>query len=110
MNMGAMIALVALSEALLHYFPWRLILKGRDLPRLIAYMLGVLGLVGPFTAWLLEQGEWAITQALWMVVIFGGASVLALYGLDHVIGMEWKVKEGAEREQAIREGIDGKGK
>jgi hypothetical protein len=110
MSVAAMIALVVITEAFLHYFPWRKILRGRELPRIAAYTLGVLGLMGPFTAWLIEAGCYGTVSMLWLVIVAGGASVLALYGLDHVIELEWKVKEGAEREDQLKEQVSGKGK
>jgi hypothetical protein len=110
MNIGAMIALVVFLEAFLHYFPWRKILKGRELPRVAAYVLGVLGLMIPFTVWLVEQRDYEMIKTLWLIIVSGGGSVLALYGLDHVIELEWKVKETAERENHLKEQVSGKGK
>jgi hypothetical protein len=57
----------------------------------------------PFTIWLIELGEWDIVRALWLVLVSGGASVLIVYALDHVINLDWKAREGAEWEQAARE-------
>jgi hypothetical protein len=108
MSKGAMIALVVTLEAFLHYFPWRKFLKGRDLPRIAAYVLGVLGLMVPFTIWLLELGDYATITTLWLIIVSGGGSVLALYGLDHVIELEWKVKESTERESHLKEQVNGK--
>src|SRR3990172_4310009 len=79
MNIVTLIALVVFIEAFLHYCPWRLILGGKDLPRVIAYMLGVLGLMVPFTAWLIENGELIIVRTLWLVIISGGLSVMVAY-------------------------------
>jgi hypothetical protein len=110
MNVYTMVALVVISEAFLHYFPWRKILKGRELPRVAAYALGVLGLIAPFIAWLTELGEYQIAGTLSLVIIAGGASVLSLYGLDHVVELEWKVREGTEREVHLKEQVSGKGK
>jgi uncharacterized membrane protein len=110
MNIGAMIALVVISEAFLHYFPWRKFLKGRELPRVAAYVLGILGLAIPFTAWLFELREYQMISMLWLVIVAGGGTVFALYGLDHVIELEWKVREGTEREVQLKEQVSGKGK
>ncbi len=81
MNLWVVITLVMLSEAFLHYFPWKKLLKGRELPRVAAYTLGVLGLMLPFSAWLLDRREIFILQVLWFVIGTGGMTVLALYGL-----------------------------
>lgn len=110
MNIAAMVALVVISEAFLHYFPWRKILKGRELPRVAAYVLGILGLMVPFTIWLIGLGNYDIAKTLWLIIVSGGASVLALYGLDYVVELEWRVKEGTEREDQLKEQVSGKGK
>lgn len=100
MTLWTLIALVMLSEALLHYFPWKKLLKGNELPRVAAYALGVLGLMIPFSAWLLEQNELEVFKILWMVILAGGLSVLSLYGLDRYIELEWRNMEATERENA----------
>jgi hypothetical protein len=109
MSTFEMIAVVVITEGLLHYFPWRKILRGRDLPRVAAYALGVLGLMVPFTVWLMGRGERDIALTLWIAIVSGGMMVLMLYGLDHVIDLEWKVREGSEREVQLKEQVGGKG-
>lgn len=90
-----------LSEAFLHYFPWMKLLKGKDLPRPAAYVFGVLGLMVPFTVWLLVNNkEVNIVIALWKVIVAGGVIVFALYGLDRYIELEWRDLEATEREQS----------
>lgn len=84
-----------------HWFPWRLMLR-RDLPRLAAYILGVLALAGALT-WLFDQwrvagapGEWAYVAGLWAVILSGGAAVLVAHGLDWVLGrlvLSWELEE-----------------
>jgi hypothetical protein len=110
MNTGALVALTVFIEAFLHYFPWRKILRGRDLPRLAAYVLGVLGFMVPITVWLLEQHEFVILQVLWLAILAGGTSVLALYGLDHVVELDWRSRESEQREALMQEQRHGKGK
>jgi len=110
MNIVMLIALVVFIEALLHYFPWRLILSGKKLPRVAAYMLGVLGMMVPFTAWLIENGELIIVRTLWLVIISGGLSVMVAYGLDKVLDLIWRVREYDQREKAMQEYIDGQSK
>lgn len=103
MSIGLLIALVMLAEALLHWFPWKRCLRGRDLPRPAAYVLGVLGLMTPFSIWLFEQGEIYILNMLWLVILAGGMSVLAAYGLDHYFELELRDIEAHEREAQARE-------
>lgn len=94
-----LIAFVMITEAFLHYFPWRKLLKGRELPRLMAYVFGVLGLMIPFTLWLLERDEIAVVIILWKVIVAGGIIVFALYGLDRYMELEWRDMETSEREK-----------
>jgi len=107
MNITALIVLVVFIEAFLHYFPWRLILAGKELPRVLAYMLGVLGLMVPFSAWLFENGEWIIVRTLWLVIVSGGLSVMAAYGLDKVLDLHWRVMESDQREKTLQEQLNG---
>lgn len=92
-----------ITEALLHYFPWMKLLRGRELPRLLAYVFGVLGLMVPFTLWLLERNEITVVIIMWKLITAGGVSVVALYGLDHYIELTWRDIEASEREQVLRE-------
>ena len=98
MELWMLIALVMMAELGLHYFPWKLLLKGRELPRVAAYTLGMLGLMAPFSAWLWLRKDVVVIQVLWMVIIAGGLTVFALYGLDRYIELEWRNLEATERE------------
>lgn len=109
MSKGVLVVLVVFIEMFLHYFPWRLILRGRELPRLVAYGLGVLGLMGPFTAWLLERGDVEVVITLWIVLPAGGLAVGALYLFDWAITQAWGKRESEQRERALMEKLDGKG-
>lgn len=99
MNLWALMLMVILTEALLHYFPWRMLLRGKKLHRLAAYTLGSLGMMGPFTVWLWQTGEFEIIRALWLVICAAGVMVFALYGLDHYLDLIMKDIESTEREQ-----------
>lgn len=68
------------------------------MPRLLAYVFGVLGLMIPFTVWLFEHGEVLVATTLWKVIVAGGLMVTALYGLDHYLELTWKDMEATERE------------
>ena len=93
-----MIVIVALAELGLHYFPWRMVLRGNELPGVVAYIFGVLGLMLPFSVWLWEQGECEVMRVLWMVIGAGGITVMSLYFLDHHSDLVMKDKEAEERE------------
>ncbi len=99
MELWMLIALVMLAELALHYFPWKLLLKGKELPRVAAYALGMLGLMVPFSTWLWKRNAVEVIQVLWIVIISGGLTVFALYGLDRYIEMEWQRMEASERER-----------
>ena len=98
MSLWTLIVLVMLAEAFLHYFPWRMLLRGKVLPRLAAYTLGSLGMMGPLTGWLWQIGEFEVIQALWLVVCAAGLTIFALYGLDHYLDLIMKDIEATERE------------
>lgn len=73
-----------LTAALLgfeHYFPWRKTL-GRDLPRVPAYVLGVLALLIPYSALLAWWSSWPALLAVWIITLAGGATVAGLYAFD----------------------------
>jgi hypothetical protein len=68
-----------------HWFPWRLML-GRDLPRLAAYVLGVLAMMGPLTGLFAHWGEMEAVIGMWAVVASGGLAVVMAHGADWVMG------------------------
>jgi hypothetical protein len=103
MKLWTVIVIVVLTEGLLHYIPWRKALRGKELPRLVAYTLGLLGMMVPLTVWLLERNDMEIVQALWAVVMSAGVTVFALYGLDHYLDLIMKDIEASEREQQQRD-------
>lgn len=103
MKLWTVIVMVMMAEGFLHYFPWRVLLRGRELPRLMAYTLGLLGMMGPFTAWLWAQDEMEVIQTLWAVIVSAGLTVFALYGLDHYLDLIMKDVESNERERRSRD-------
>lgn len=103
MTICVLVSIVVLAEFGLHYFPWKKLLMGRELPRVAAYTLGVLGLMLPFTAWLYEHNEIAVIRTLWIVIVSGGLMVTALYGLDRYIELSFRNVEATEREDMVRE-------
>jgi hypothetical protein len=109
MSTFEMIIVVMITEALLHYFPWRRILRGKDLPRVAAYALGVGGLMIPFSTWFMGAGQLEAVLTLWLAILAGGGVVIGLYWIDHVIELEWEVREGKERELQLKEQVSGKG-
>lgn len=100
MGVRDLIVIVVAVEFGLHYFPWRMLL-GRDLPRLSAYTLGMLGMMVPLSAWLMDRGEIEIMQTLWAVICASGLTVFALYGLDHYLEMQKRDVESGQIQKAM---------
>ena len=93
MAMDVLLTLLVVCLLLLteHWFPWRLMLR-RDLPRVAAYILGVLALHLPLTGlyiyWAssgVDVDKHAHLVALWVVTIGGGLAVLSAYGIDWLL-------------------------
>lgn len=105
MKWFVLLAVVAMGEALLHYVPWRLIMKGKreELPRVVAYVLGVLGMMVPFTVWLWDLGEVGevveIIHTLWSVIGMAGLTVMFLYWFDSFLDLSMKDKEHTEEKE-----------
>jgi len=72
---------VAFIELTLHWFPWQLLMR-RKLPRLAAYVLGVLGMMLPFTILLLYWKEIHTLIALWIILGAGGLAVMGAWAID----------------------------
>ena len=85
-------ALLLLVE---HWFPWRLAL-GRDLPRLAAYVLGVLALVVPLTVLFAQRGELDAAIGMWAVIVSGGLAVILAHGVDWLLARLALAKELGE--------------
>jgi hypothetical protein len=100
MSIRDLIVIVVAVEFGLHYFNWRMLL-GKKLPRLGAYTLGLLGMMVPLSAWLIDRNEIEIFQTLWAVICAAGLTVFALYGLDHYLEMQKQNVEADQREQAM---------
>ena len=101
MKVWEVIVMVMMAEFGLHYFPWKMLLRGKELPRLAAYTLGLLGMMGPLTAWLWDRNEMEVIQTLWVVIMSAGIMVFALYGLDHYLDLIMRDIEATE-ERALR--------
>jgi hypothetical protein len=99
MELWTLIVIVMLTEFGLHYFPWRTLCRGKELPRLAAYTLGLLGMMGPLTAWLWVRGEIEVIQTMWAVIVSAGVTVFAAYGLDHYLDLIMRDIESSEREE-----------
>jgi hypothetical protein len=99
MDFWVLFVMVAMAELGLHYIPWKLMLRGRELPRIAAYTLGMLGMMVPLSAWLCKHNEVDVVGVLWAVIFTAGITVLTLYGFDHYLDLIMKDIEAAEREK-----------
>ena len=104
--MGILIAALmsALSLMVQHLLPWPKIFD-RDMPRVVAYILGVLALALPLTVLFAVWALWQALLALWMVIVAGGASVLLAYALEDWLKVRIIAREGSEREQFLTDAI-----
>jgi len=108
MSTRDLIFIVVVIELLLHYLPWRLWI-GKDLPRLVAYVLGLLGMMGPLSLWLMDHGEIAILETLWWVVLSAGGAVFMAYGVDHVLMRERESVDGKQLQKVMTKSLKDKG-
>lgn len=108
MSVRDLIFIVVVIELLLHYLPWRLWI-GTDLPRLVAYVLGLLGMVVPLSLWLIDHDEIVMLKTLWLVVLSAGGAVFMAYGVDRVIQNERENFEARRREQVMAAALKDKG-
>lgn len=78
----------------MRWAPWSQSIKNN---RMVQYVLGVLGLLLPFSYLLVMWKEWMILTAIWSITIAGGAVILAARELDVRIARDERL-EAAERE------------
>lgn len=90
-----------------HYFPWSVILHGRKLPRLAAYILGMSAILLPFTYWMMRQPEclpaWIVTAGLWVIVCAAGLADVLCYALDKSLEFRSRALDAEERETRFRD-------
>lgn len=108
MSTRDLIFIVVVIELLLHYLPWRLWI-GMDLPRLVAYVLGLLGMMVPLSLWLMDHGEIVILETLWCVVFAAGGAVFMAYGADHVLMRERESADGKQLQNVMTKSLKDKG-
>lgn len=84
-----------------HYFPWQSLI-GRELPRIAAYVYGVLAIALPATSFMLLKDLWLAAVVLWASIVGGGASVIGCYALDSYLDNRMRRKEAEEREALAR--------
>lgn len=81
-----------------HYFPWQMLLR-RKLPRLAAYLLGMLAVILPVSGlylfWIAQPPGWSYAHlaALWASAGAGGLAVAGAYALDHLLAQLVRLSE-----------------
>lgn len=98
MSLLTMLVLIGFIEGFLHY-AFRREIFGKDLPRPVAYTLGTLGMMLPFTVYLNEEGHGDVASVLWLVLVSGGGAVVLCYGVDWIYKMIVSLRETKQREQ-----------
>jgi hypothetical protein len=89
----------ALIQAVLHWFPWRMVLA-RDLPRIPAYILGVLGVALPLSGLYWYWCDVSALVSLWVVIAASGSSVIGAYAIDWTLDRVRQSYEHEERNEA----------
>jgi O-antigen ligase len=87
--------IAALIQLIEHWFPWRMLI-GRELPRVAAYALGVLGFMAPLSVLFIDQQAWGALLAVWAVVVASGMAVMSAYAADWVMD---RVRRSYEHEE-----------
>lgn len=86
-----------------HWFPWGLLL-GRELPRLAAYIMGVLAITLPLTGlyvrWSLVPPLMILPHliAMWVVVGLGGLAVLIAHLVDAIMA---RIRSASELKEIL---------
>jgi hypothetical protein len=86
-----------------HYLPWQMMLK-KDLPKIPAYVLGVLAFAVPITVLFTVIPGWVsseIVLALWVIIIAAGLGTVGCYNLDTLVYHRARAEESEEREQRL---------
>lgn len=101
-SLAAVVA--ALTQCVSHWFPWRLVLR-RELPKIAAYVLGMLGILLPVTGlfWHWDANVVALPRhahllGLWVSVVASGSAVVFAYGVDWLVDVLARLRESSERE------------
>lgn len=108
MSEGWLYATVALAEALLHFVCKQEYLLGRKLHPVIAYTLGVLAMMVPFTFWLIglaQVDKQVIAWALWKTIVAAGLSVLVSYGFEAVVDLVWSGKQTTQENALLKKQV-----
>lgn len=79
----------AMLQFIFHRLPWQEVTERPRPPRLIGYVLGVVGIGISFAWGILQKTSWASPDVLLMfagVVVGAGIGTITGYGMDKVVG------------------------
>lgn len=107
MDVAVTIVVSVLAMGVGHWFRWEVLFKGNRLPRLMAYVYGVLAICVPVSGYLWMAGLERALFVLWGTVVAAGLSVMGMYLLDWMLDERTKRIEGDERESALMRALHG---
>ena len=102
LSVGITVIVAVLLILVEHWLPWHKLL-GQELPRLAAYVLGVLAMGLPLTVLFLTVGSVPGGQAaaaLWLVILFCGMATFVAYVADHTLELRAE-RDAADGEFAV---------
>ena len=86
------LAITAMLELILHWFPWP-----RTLPRVVAYVLGVAGILLGCGLWLIPTGRGSLFLGLVAMCVAGGIGTVVGYAVDWVRNLIIRASLGHDR-------------
>ena len=92
-----------------HFIPWAQIFGRRELPRLVAYIIGTLTIGAVYSVWLMLRDMTTALWMYWLIAVSSGAAVSAGYLIDWMIAVRSRAHDAEQRENllmTLREGID----
>ena len=91
-------SLILVSE---HYWPWQPIIR-RPLPKLTAYIMGVLAIHLPLTVLLLVWSYWQAVYALWAITLVSGGVVAGINHLDSYLETRTRMEISEHEARSLR--------
>jgi len=77
-----------------HWFPWRKVLSGKNLPpRIWAYTLGSLAVAVPVSVVFWCDGSISELRTLWMILVVAGVTTLFAYAMDWLLHTHQRKRE-----------------
>lgn len=92
------LTLSAFSQIAAHWAPLARII-GRPLPKPIAYVIGVLGILLPYSVYMgVFQGVW---WEVWYFVLASGIATILAYVVDYMLHLHARAKDAEELESYV---------